>query len=97
MRTGERLADAGELPVQAVLELAVSITRHSQVINRLLDYDLSSVARRVCFGTAESRRSRELRLLHRVSRNRFPRGSVATRLVTTCSPIRLRVTPGQSP
>src|SRR5438105_11951481 len=38
MRTGERLADAGELPVQAVLELAVSITRHSQVINRLLYY-----------------------------------------------------------
>src|SRR5216110_3137144 len=43
MRTGERLADAGELPVQAVLELAVSITRHSQVINILLDYAVSSL------------------------------------------------------
>src|SRR3989442_853869 len=46
MGTRERLADAGKLPVQAVLELAVVITRHSQVINRLLDYDLSSVTRR---------------------------------------------------
>src|SRR5439155_16312698 len=53
--------------------------------NRLLDHNLSSVARRVCFGTAESHRSRDLRLLHRVSRNPFPRGSVATRLVMTCS------------
>src|SRR5439155_5296835 len=58
MRTGERLADAGELPVQTVLELAVSITRHSQVINRLLDYDVSSIARRVCFGEERGNRIR---------------------------------------
>src|SRR5258706_6294770 len=46
MRTGERFADAGELPVQSVLELAVSITGHNQVINRLLDYYLSTGVRR---------------------------------------------------
>src|SRR5437667_11964089 len=54
MRTGERLADAGELPVQTVLELAVSITGHNQVINILLDYYLSSgVDARVELGRIE--------------------------------------------
>src|SRR5437660_4345323 len=56
MRTGERLANTGELPVQAVLELAVSITCHSQVTNRLLDYNLSSLARHASFGEERGNR-----------------------------------------
>jgi hypothetical protein len=45
MRVGERFADSGELAVEAVLEVSVGV-RHGQVINRLLDYDLSSPADR---------------------------------------------------
>jgi hypothetical protein len=38
MGTGERLAQACELSIEAGLELAVSRIVHSQVINILLDY-----------------------------------------------------------
>ena len=38
----ERLANPRELAVEAISELTVRVVRHSQVINRLLDYDVSS-------------------------------------------------------
>ena len=40
--TRKRLADSGELPVQAVFEFAVAVAGHGQVINRSFDYRLSS-------------------------------------------------------
>jgi hypothetical protein len=53
VRAGEGFADTGELAVQAVLEFAVPVLGHSQVINILLDYDMSSQEQRAgaCFCT----------------------------------------------
>jgi hypothetical protein len=43
VRAGERLPDARELRVEAVLELAMTGASHISLFNRLLDYWMSSV------------------------------------------------------